>query len=60
MLHDYTLNVINENRFTLLTSYSDISAQNPEDELLGIKTFYEARYLAKGIPITYLRFQNSL
>ncbi|MDR1340748.1 MAG: tRNA (guanosine(46)-N7)-methyltransferase TrmB, partial [Prevotellaceae bacterium] len=60
MLHDYTLNVISENRFTLLASYSDISVQNPNDELLSIKTFYEARYAAKGIPITYLKFRNSL
>jgi tRNA (guanine-N7-)-methyltransferase len=57
MLFDYTLNVINENNFTILSSYSDISVQNPDNELLAIKTFYEAQYLAKGIPITYLKFQ---
>jgi tRNA (guanine-N7-)-methyltransferase len=57
ILHDYTLNIIKANNFTLLSSYSDIAVQNPDDELLNIKTFYEAQYLAKGIPITYLKFQ---
>jgi tRNA (guanine-N7-)-methyltransferase len=57
MLHDYTLNIIRENGFTLLDSFTDISAQRPDDELLNIKTFYEARYSAKGIPITYLKFR---
>jgi tRNA (guanine-N7-)-methyltransferase len=56
-LHDYTLKVITENRFTLLSSYTDISVQNPDDELLCIKTFYETQYLAQGIPITYLKFK---
>jgi tRNA (guanine-N7-)-methyltransferase len=58
MLYDYTLNVINENRFTLLASFTDISAQNTGDELLNVKTFYETRYSSKGIPITYLKFRN--
>ncbi|MDR1595128.1 MAG: tRNA (guanosine(46)-N7)-methyltransferase TrmB [Prevotellaceae bacterium] len=57
MLHNYTLSVIKENNFTLLSSYTDISAQCPEDELLGVKTFYESQYLAKRIPITYLKFR---
>jgi tRNA (guanine-N7-)-methyltransferase len=57
LLHNYTLNVINENHFTLLSSYTDIYTQNPEDELLNIKTFYESHYAAKGIPITYLKFR---
>jgi tRNA (guanine-N7-)-methyltransferase len=58
LLHDYTLNVINENRFTLISSYTDIYTQNPDDELLNIKTFYESHYAAKGIPITYLKLRN--
>jgi tRNA (guanine-N7-)-methyltransferase len=56
-LYNYTLHVINEHKFTLLTSYTNISEQNPNDELLCIKTFYEAQYSAKGIPITYLKFR---
>lgn len=57
MLHDYTLKVIDENKFTLLDSYTDIYAQCPDDELLQIKTFYEMRYVAQGVPITYLKFK---
>ncbi|MDR1170688.1 MAG: tRNA (guanosine(46)-N7)-methyltransferase TrmB [Prevotellaceae bacterium] len=57
MLFNYTLNVINENSFPLLSSYTDISAQNPDDELLSIETFYQAIYSAKGIPVTYLKFK---
>jgi tRNA (guanine-N7-)-methyltransferase len=56
MLHDYTLKVIKDNNFTLLSSYTDIYTQIPDDELLGIKTHYEAQFSAKGIPITYLKF----
>jgi tRNA (guanine-N7-)-methyltransferase len=57
MLYNHTLNVINDNKFTLLSSFTDISAQNPDDELLSIKTFYETLYSAKGIPVTYLKFK---
>jgi tRNA (guanine-N7-)-methyltransferase len=57
ILYEYTLYVIKENNYTLLSSYTDISAQNPNDELLNIKTFYEAQYSAKGIAIKYLKFQ---
>jgi tRNA (guanine-N7-)-methyltransferase len=57
MLHDYTLKVIAENNCTLLTAYTDIATQCPDNELLSIKTHYEARYSAQGIPITYLNFR---
>jgi tRNA (guanine-N7-)-methyltransferase len=56
MLYDYTLSVINDNKLTLLSSYTDIATQKPDDELLSIKTFYENQYSSKGIPITYLNF----
>ncbi|MDR1886733.1 MAG: tRNA (guanosine(46)-N7)-methyltransferase TrmB [Prevotellaceae bacterium] len=57
MLYDYTLNVINESKLTLLSSYTDISTRNADDELLDIKTFFETQYSAKGIPVTYLKFK---
>jgi tRNA (guanine-N7-)-methyltransferase len=57
ILYNYTLNVIKENNYSLLSSYTDISTQNPDDELLNIQTFYESQYSAKGIAIKYLKFK---
>lgn len=56
MLHDYTLDLIRNNGHTLIEAYTDIYSQCPDKELLQIKTFYEAMYAAKNIPITYLKF----
>ncbi|MDR0560328.1 MAG: tRNA (guanosine(46)-N7)-methyltransferase TrmB [Prevotellaceae bacterium] len=59
ILHDYTLSVINKNNFTLLDAFTDIYAQCPDNEFLKIKTFYEMRFAAQGIPVTYLKFKIS-
>ncbi|MDR2286519.1 MAG: tRNA (guanosine(46)-N7)-methyltransferase TrmB [Prevotellaceae bacterium] len=59
ILYDYTVNVIKESNYSLLSSYADIYTQNPTDELLNIKTFYESQYSAKGIAIKYLKFKMS-
>jgi len=66
-LYEYTLQVIEGNEFKLLDStdnlYDDLS-KNPEKftvgtATLGIKTFYERRFLEEGKNICYLRFQIS-
>jgi tRNA (guanine-N7-)-methyltransferase len=57
MLHDYTRNLLEANHCSPLSSCTDIAAQNPYDELLNIKTFYEMQYIDRGIPITYLKFR---
>ncbi|MFI5149017.1 MAG: tRNA (guanosine(46)-N7)-methyltransferase TrmB [Bacteroidia bacterium] len=58
LLYEYTLEVIQENHFTLLTHtpdlYSDPSLFAPE--LTEIKTYYEGIFSGKGFKICYLQF----
>lgn len=58
LLHESTLEVIAENNHTLLEANSDIygSGRATDDDILSVKTFYEAHFLSQGMPITYLRF----
>jgi tRNA (guanine-N7-)-methyltransferase len=56
---DYTLEVIAQNKFTLLDQTDDLYAQ-PEvrpAELTDIKTHYEGLFSARGFKICYLKFQ---
>ncbi len=59
VLYESTLYVIAQRGHTLLESNSDIygSGRASEDDILSVKTFYEKQFLAKGLPITYIRFQ---
>lgn len=56
-LFDYTLEVIKENNYHLIFETHDLYANPPEDNLLGIKTFYEKMFLDEGLAICYLKFQ---
>lgn len=59
LLHEYTLEVIEEGKHKLLFKTNDLYA-HPEiknDPILGIQTFYESLFLEQGMPITYLKFQ---
>lgn len=58
LLHESTLEVISENHHTLLEANNDIygSGRAADDDILSVKTFYEAQFLSKGMPITYLKF----
>lgn len=55
-LHEYTKSVIGENTLPLEAACNDIYGQGMADDILSIKTTYEARFLGEGLPITYLRF----
>ncbi len=59
LLHESTLEVVAENGHLLIEANNDIynSGRAGEDDILSVKTFYESQYLAKGMPITYLRFR---
>lgn len=57
LLHFYTEELCKQNSMTILASDDDIYGHGVADEILSIKTFYEASFLAKGIPITYLAFR---
>ena len=58
LLHEATLEVIREGGHKLLEANNDIYAPESHvaEEITSIKTFYESQFLAKGMPITYLKF----
>ncbi len=55
-LHEYTLAVAGANGLDVDRACADIYGEGDVDEVLSIKTTYEARFLDEGLPITYLRF----
>lgn len=57
LLHLYTLEVARCNGMTVLEHNDDIYGSGRADSLLSIKTFYEAGFLSRGIPITYMAFK---
>jgi len=58
-LYDFTLEVIAENKLTLLDSTSDLygSSEPAREEVKSIKTHYEKLFTAQGKKITYLKFR---
>lgn len=58
LLHDYTKEVIREGGHRLLEADGDIYNSGREnDEILSVQTFYEKQFLARGLPITYLKWK---
>jgi tRNA (guanine-N7-)-methyltransferase len=57
-LYNFSLDVIKENKITLLDSTNDLYGDsNPKrEEVKSIKTHYEKLFTAKGKKITYLKF----
>ncbi|POY39404.1 tRNA (guanosine(46)-N7)-methyltransferase TrmB [Solitalea longa] len=55
-LYEYTLEVIAENKLTLLANTNDVYYSELLDEVLSIKTYYERKYLSQGKNINYVRF----
>lgn len=55
-LHLYTRAVAECNGLPIEACDDDIYGHGTADEVLSIKTAYETRFLAEGLPITYLRF----
>jgi tRNA (guanine-N7-)-methyltransferase len=55
-LYTYTKLVAEINRFTILKDYPDLYNSGVEDEILGIRTYYEERFMAHQIPIKYFSF----
>ena len=55
-LHDYTRTVAEGNALPIEACNTDIYGTGFADDLLSIKTTYEKRFLAQGVPITYIRF----
>ncbi len=59
LLHEYTLEVVRSQGLELLEANADIygSGRAGEDDILSVKTYYESKFLAEGLPITYLAFR---
>lgn len=55
-LHEYTKEVIAQNELPVEVANNDIYGTGYADEVLSVKTAYESKFLAQGMPITYLRF----
>lgn len=56
-LYDYTLEVINDNGYSLLYNTSDLYNSGNTEPVVEIQTFYENKFLEQGMPICYLKFQ---
>lgn len=55
-LHEYTKALLAENKIEPLVCCNDIYGTGLADEKLSIKTTYESRFLAMGLPITYIKW----
>lgn len=55
-LYTYTRAVVQENKFPLLVDTDDLYHSGIDDDILGIKTFYEQQWLERGKSIKYIKF----
>ncbi len=55
-LHEYTKATAEANGLEIRECCADIYGKGYADELLSVKTTYETKFLAQGLPITYLSF----
>lgn len=55
-LYTYTSALIKTNQLTEYVNTDDLYGCGMEDQILGIKTFYEKQWLSRGKKIKYIRF----
>lgn len=55
-LFRFTESVIEEEGLRVISRYDDLYKQNPRDELLSVKTYYEKKHLKDGRTIHYVNF----
>ncbi len=56
LLYEFTKEIIELNKLNLLFSSDNLYAQDAENDVTKIKTFYEQKFLKEGLNITYLKF----
>jgi len=57
-LYQYTLSLVESNELEILCERSDLyKGSDPLDPILEIKTYYEQKFLDKGLNINYLKFK---
>lgn len=55
-LYAYTKELLDANHLKTFVCTDDLYAAGLDDEILGIKTFYEKQWLSRGKTIKYIRF----
>jgi tRNA (guanine-N7-)-methyltransferase len=56
-LFDYTLEIIEKEKYELLYKTFDLAASGNPDDILSIKTYYEQMFAEQGFKICYLKFR---
>ncbi len=56
-LFHYTMDIIREEKHTLIYATEDIYKHDPPEELTSIQTHYEKLFLQEGLRIKYLKFR---
>ena len=56
-LYRYTAALINKNQLPVLVNTDNLYESGLDDKILGIRTFYEQQWLARGKTIKYLKFE---
>ncbi|MBW6500187.1 MAG: tRNA (guanosine(46)-N7)-methyltransferase TrmB [Bacteroidales bacterium] len=56
-LFDYTAALVAGNDLEIIRRTSDLYSDNPENEILSIRTHYEKSFLSKGLKINYISFR---
>lgn len=57
MLYEYTLEILQEFKYTIVGQIEDVHNKSSNELLRDIKTTYEKKYLAEEKPIYYVSFQ---
>jgi tRNA (guanine-N7-)-methyltransferase len=56
-MYTYTRELLKANDITPLVDETDLYSNGYQDDILGIQTYYEKKWLDHGIPIKYLKFE---
>ncbi|WP_026473912.1 tRNA (guanosine(46)-N7)-methyltransferase TrmB [Alkaliflexus imshenetskii] len=56
-LYTYTKELTSVNKLNVIRDFDDLYNSGFEDDILGIKTYYEERFLSHNISIKYINFQ---
>ena len=57
IFYNYTVEIVKHNKLKILQNTDDLYNSDAQTELLGVKTFYESKFLEVGKTIKYLKFE---
>lgn len=55
-LFNYTENLLLRNNIEITRATRDLHSENPDDDILAIRTHYEDKFISQGLKISYLSF----